>query len=126
VATAAAQNFKRLPLGKPEEHETKYEGRYLITSTSKAATHSERRPAHTATRTPFNMVPCNRQLEVAMTFFADQAGDVAAFAKNAGPQALRVDYLTKEGRRAIYTPDFIVRTLGRRYFLVETKGQEDR
>lgn len=91
-----------------------------------AATHSERRPAQTATRTPFNLVACNRQLEVALTFFADQAEDVVAFAKNAGPQALRIDYLTKEGRRAIYTPDFIVRAAAGRYFLVETKGREDR
>jgi type III restriction enzyme len=91
-----------------------------------AATHSERRPAQTAERTPFNLVPCDRQLEVAMCHFADHATDVAAFAKNAGPQALRIDYLTREGRRAIYTPDFIVRTTADRYFLIETKGQEDR
>src|SRR5207302_5743811 len=90
------------------------------------ATHSERRPAQRAERTPFNLVPCNRQLEVAMTLFADRATDVAALAKNAGPQALRIDYLTKEGRRAIYTPDFIVRIASGRYFLVETKGREDR
>jgi type III restriction enzyme len=91
-----------------------------------AATHSERRPAQRASRTPFNLVPCNRQLEVAFAYFADQAGDVVTFAKNAGPQALRIDYLTKEGRRAIYTPDFLVRTAAGRCFLVETKGREDR
>ena len=44
----------------------------------------------------------------------------------AGPQALRIDYLTKEGRRAIYTPDFIARTRNGRCYLIETKGQEDR
>ena len=89
-------------------------------------THSERHPVEKAERTPFNLVPCNRELEVAMTQFADIADDVAAFAKNAGPQALRIDYLNKEGRRAIYTPDFIIRLSDGRYFLVETKGQADR
>jgi type III restriction enzyme len=90
------------------------------------ATHSERHPAVTARHTPFNLVPCNRQLEVAMAQFADDAEDVAAFAKNAGPQALRIDYLAPEGRRAIYTPDFITRKTDGHYLLVETKGQEDR
>ena len=90
------------------------------------ATHSERHPAEVAERTPFNLVPCNRELEVAMTHFVDRAEDVTAFGKNAGPQALRVDYLNKQGRRAIYTPDFIVRLTSGRYLLVETKGQSDR
>ncbi|MCG6535686.1 MAG: restriction endonuclease subunit R, partial [Syntrophales bacterium LBB04] len=51
------------------------------------ATHSERHPAIPANRTPFNLVPCNRELEVALTHFADHAPDLAAFCKNAGPQA---------------------------------------
>ena len=49
--------------------------------------------------TPFNLAPCNRQLEVAMTHFLDRAEDVAAFAKNQGPQCLRIDCLNAEGRR---------------------------
>jgi type III restriction enzyme len=89
------------------------------------ATNSERRPALPAVRTPFNLVPCANHLEVAFAKFADFVGDVAAFAKNAGPQALRIDYLTGEGRRAIYTPDFFVRTADGHYFLVETKGRSD-
>lgn len=89
------------------------------------ATHSEKRPTQTARKTPFNLVPCANQLEVAMTNFADLAHDVAAFAKNAGPQALRIDYLNTAGRRSIYTPDFMVRIADGSYLLVETKGRAD-
>jgi len=90
------------------------------------ATHSERHPAEIAERTPFNLVPCSNQLEVALAHFADVASDVDAFAKNSGPQALRIDYLSREGRRASYTPDFIVRKKDAHYLLVETKGRADR
>ena len=90
------------------------------------ATHSERRPALEAKKTVFNLVPCNRELEVAFTKYADRAGDVAAFAKNAGPQCLRIDYLASGGRLAFYTPDFFVRTKEDNCYLVETKGREDR
>lgn len=89
-------------------------------------THSERRPTLEAKSTLFNLVPCNRELEVASTKFFDRAPDVAAFAKNAGPQCLRVDYLAAGGRLAFYTPDFFVRTKAGHYYLVETKGREDK
>ncbi len=90
------------------------------------ATHSERRPAVGSDKTPFNLVPCANQLEVAMSQFLGFANDVAAFAKNAGPQALRIDYLSPDGRRATYTPDFLVRKGDGHYFLCETKGRADR
>jgi type III restriction enzyme len=89
------------------------------------ATHSERRPTTGSARTPFNLVPCENQLEMAMAQFFTKAKDVAAFAKNAGPQALRMDYLTTEGRRSTYTPDFIVRDTGGKYYVAETKGRAD-
>jgi type III restriction enzyme len=89
-------------------------------------THSERRPVEEADKTPFNLVPCNRELEVAFTAFADNAPDVTAFCKNAGPQSLRIDYLASGGRLAFYTPDFIVRLNTGNYLLVETKGREDK
>src|SRR5437867_623429 len=89
-------------------------------------THNERRPALTAGRTLFNLVPCNRNLEVALAQFANNAADVEAFAKNSGPQSLRIDYLQAGGRLAFYTPDFFIRTKVGNHFLVETKGREDR
>jgi len=87
---------------------------------------SERRPALEAAKTLFNLVTCNRELEVAVAKFCDRAPDVAAFAKNAGSQCLRVDYLAHGDRLAFYTPDFFARTIDGHYYLVETKGREDR
>lgn len=86
---------------------------------------SERRPALRSDRTLFNLVPCNRSLEQALVEFFNKSGDLIAFAKNAGPQALRIDYLADGQRPALYLPDFLVRT-GSGYYLVETKGQIDR
>jgi type III restriction enzyme len=90
-------------------------------------THSENRPVRPATHTLFNLVPCNRELELAVAAFLDErAKDVAAFAKNAGPQCLRIDYLASGARLAFYTPDFFVRTKDGNCYLIETKGREDR
>ena len=89
-------------------------------------THSENHPAIPSEHTLFNLVPCNRELEVAMSQFLDHAPDVKAFCKNAGPQALRIDYLSQKGRLALYTPDFMARLHRKEYVLIETKGREDR
>ncbi len=87
---------------------------------------SERRPVLTSHKTLFNLIPCNRALETAFAELMTRCGDVVAFAKNAGPQALRIDYLADGHRLAFYTPDFFVRTKNGRCYLVETKGQVDR
>ena len=87
---------------------------------------NERRPVHQSSRTLFNLVPCNRALELAFSELSTRGADVAAFAKNAGPQALRIDYLADGLRLAFYTPDFLVRLTNGRCLLVETKGQADR
>jgi type III restriction enzyme len=89
-------------------------------------THSAHRPAVPAKRTLFNLAPCNRDLEVAMSQFLDRAPDVVAFCKNAGPQSLRVDYLSGNGQLAFYTPDFLARLDDGNYALVETKGRVDK
>jgi type III restriction enzyme len=91
------------------------------------ATHSSVHPAIPAARTLFNLVPCNRKLEVAMAQTLDRTfKDVAAFAKNAGPQALRIDYLTDQRRLSLYTPDFIARKTDGAHLLIETKGRVDK
>jgi len=87
---------------------------------------SERHPVQQSEKTLFNLIPCNRSLETAFSILCDKAEDVSAFAKNAGPQALRIDYLSAAMRPALYTPDFFVRTRDGRHYLVETKGQVDR
>ncbi len=88
-------------------------------------THSETRPTLPAENTPFNLVPCNREFEVMMTTFLNRAPDIQSFCKNAGPQALRIDYLSNSGRLSFYTPDFIIKKKDGNCLLVETKGRED-
>ncbi|MBC7235896.1 MAG: restriction endonuclease subunit R, partial [Chloroflexi bacterium] len=89
------------------------------------ATSTDRRPALPARRTMFNLVPCDNDFEQVFADFLDVAQDVAAFAKNAGPQKLMIDYLKPDGQRALYVPDFFVRTAGGDHYLVELKGRQD-
>ena len=109
-----------------EERKPRGEGISITEWKPFQVSHSENHPAIPATHTLFNLVPCNREFEVAMSHFLDQAPDVRAFCKNAGPQALRIDYLSQKGRLALYTPDFIARLNQKEYALIETKGREDR
>ncbi len=88
-------------------------------------THSENRPALPATKNPFNLVACNRQFEFLMKEFLNRAPDVDAFCKNAGPQSLRIDYVSSAGRLSYYTPDFMARQSDGHYVLIETKGRVD-
>lgn len=89
------------------------------------ATSTENRPAVAAERTLFNLVPCENEFERAFTDFCDYAEDVSAFAKNAGPQKLMMDYLRPDGHRAFYVPDFFVREKDGACYLCELKGKED-
>jgi len=73
----------------------------------------------------FNLVPCENDFERAFTDFCDFANDVAAFAKNAGPQKLMIDYLRPDGHRALYAPDFLARLADGGYLLCELKGRQD-
>jgi type III restriction enzyme len=50
---------------------------------------------------------------------------VAAFAKNAGPQKLMIDYLKPDGQRGLYAPDFFARAADGTHYLIELKGRQD-
>ncbi len=86
---------------------------------------TEQRPAVPARRTMFNLVPCDSEFEQEFVNFLDRAGDVVAFAKNAGPQKLMIDYVRPDRRLALYVPDFFVRTDTGGCCLVELKGRQD-
>jgi type III restriction enzyme len=109
-----------------EQRRTAGTGRSIALWKPFQVTHSATHPAVPASRTLFNLVTCNRDLEVAMSQFLDRAPDVAAFCKNAGPQSLRVDYLSSSGQLAFYTPDFLVRLSSGHCVLVEAKGRVDK
>jgi len=89
------------------------------------ATSTPDRPAVPARRTLFNLVPCDNNCERDFVGFCERADDVAAFAKNAGPQKLMIDYLRPDGYRALYVPDFFVRLTDGSYLLCELKGMVD-
>ena len=89
------------------------------------ASSTKRQPAVPAERTLFNLVACDNDFEQAFADFCDYAGDIAAFAKNAGPQKLMIDYLKPDGHRAFYLPDFFVRATDGTHYLCELKGRED-
>lgn len=89
------------------------------------ANHSERHPAIEAAKTAFNLVPCVNAFEKEMALFLNRAPDVTAFCKNAGPEAVRIDYQTHTGRLAHYTPDFLILQEDGRYVMLETKGRVD-
>lgn len=90
------------------------------------ASHSDHNPCKPAAKTMFNLVPCRGGLEAVFVPFLDlKDNGVAAFAKNAGPQALRIDYVRANGQVSTYTPDFFVRGDDGAMYLAETKGRED-
>jgi len=89
------------------------------------ATSTSNRPAVPSKKTMFNLVPCDNEFERAFSDFCDYAGDIAAFAKNAGPQKLMIDYLRPDGHRALYVPDFLIRDTKGDNILCELKGKED-
>ncbi|MBW1741312.1 MAG: DEAD/DEAH box helicase family protein, partial [Deltaproteobacteria bacterium] len=100
-------------------------GQRLSTWKPFQATSTDKRPASKADRTMFNLVPCDNEFEQSFADFCDIAKDIAAFAKNAGPQKLMIDYLKPDGHRALYVPDFFVRLSDDNYLLVELKGKVD-
>lgn len=86
-------------------------------------TSTQSKPVIKAEKTLFNLVPCNQNFELTFAEFIDNyAEDLVAFAKNAGPQALRIDYKGVNSQHAYYTPDFLLRTKTGKHYLVETKG----
>lgn len=89
------------------------------------ATSTDKRPAVPAQRTMFNLVPCENEFEQEFADFCDYASDVVAFAKNAGPQKLMIDYLRPDGHRAFYVPDYFIRLKNGNNILVELKGRVD-
>ena len=129
VAAAIEAVFKPLILEKAIHEETrqplKKPPMWLSDWLPYPFTHSQRHPAILARKCLFNLVPCHSHFEAEFAQWLDAAPDVVAFAKNAGPQALRIDYINASGRIARYIPDFFIRDNKGAYFLVETKGMPD-
>ncbi len=91
------------------------------------STYSQTRPVQQAENTPFNLIPCDNHFESNVARFLARAAktDVVSFCKNAGPQALRIDYINSSGQLALYTPDFLIRASSGKTYILECKGRSD-
>lgn len=85
--------------------------------------------AHLATtKSIFNKVvgePNSGGFELRFAAFLEAALDVQAFAKNYLAIGFKLDYVKTDGDLSNYTPDFIVRTVDRKIWIVETKGRAE-
>ncbi|MFA6109172.1 MAG: DEAD/DEAH box helicase family protein [Candidatus Latescibacterota bacterium] len=90
---------------------------------------SWRRHFTVAEKTIFNVVACYNAFEADFSHFLDTAPDVLRFAKLCEHfTGFHVQYLKASGALGTYYPDFVVVQQDRnteRYWVVETKGQED-
>ena len=82
------------------------------------------RPVYTADKCILNYVPCSNDLEVEFARFLDRAEDVEAFTKNE-KLGFFVEYVSFEGGLKNYRPDFIAKTTGGKFYILETKGEVD-
>jgi type III restriction enzyme len=81
-----------------------------------------------ATKSIFKKVvgePNSGGFELRFAAFLEDANDVNAFAKNYLAVGFKHDYVKASGDLANYVPDFIVRTMDGRIWLVETKGRAE-
>ena len=78
-----------------------------------------------ATKTVFNLVPCENDFEKRFARFLEDAADATAFAKLPEQFGFSIDYTDSAGNLRYYEPDFAVILADGRHYLVETKGRED-
>src|SRR4051812_19385321 len=82
------------------------------------------RPTFAATKSIFNLVPCENQLELAFARFLDDVADVSAFAKLPEQFGLAIEYVDNASNMRHYYPDFVARLATGAHWLLETKGAE--
>lgn len=78
-----------------------------------------------ASKSVFNVQPCDNELEVRFAAFLERCPDVVSFAKLTPEARFSLEYKSSAQRLAYYYPDFVaVASSGRRY-VIETKGLVD-
>jgi type III restriction enzyme len=77
-----------------------------------------------ASKSVFNMIPCDNDFEKAFARFLDSAEDVRAFAKLPQPFAFSIDYTDGGMNLRSYYPDFVALDSSGQHWLIETKGME--
>jgi len=73
----------------------------------------------------FNKIIGDSKLELEFANFLETSEDVISFVKNYFAVNFRIDYINTRGDISNYYPDFIVKTLENKIYIVETKGLED-
>lgn len=82
------------------------------------------RPTYPATKSIFNLVPCDNELERKFARFLDKADDVVAFAKLPEQFSFAIEYVDNAANMRYYYPDFVARLDNGEHWLLETKGAE--
>ncbi len=77
-----------------------------------------------ATKSVFNMTPCDNDFERDFARFLENTDDVRAFAKLPQPFGFSIDYVDGGMNLRSYYPDFAAVDSGGQNWLIETKGME--
>jgi hypothetical protein len=83
------------------------------------------RPTFNATKTVFNLVPCDNQFEVEFARSLEDMTDVVRFAKLPSQFGFAIEYTDNVSSLRYYEPDFVAVLFDGAHYLVETKGRED-
>jgi type III restriction enzyme len=83
------------------------------------------RPTLNATKTVFNLVPCDNQFEKEFARALEDMADVVRFSKLPTQFSFAIEYTDSASSLRYYEPDFVAVLSDSTHFLVETKGRED-
>ena len=86
---------------------------------------TKEQPYLTPTKSVFNRIIGDSQLERDFAWFLEKSGDVLAYAKNYFAVGFKLDYVNDDGDISNYYPDFVVKVSDKKTFIIETKGRED-
>lgn len=78
-----------------------------------------------ASKSIFNRIVGDSDLELRFAKFLDKCEDVKSFAKNYFAVQFKIDYVNTKGELSNYYPDFFVKCDNGITYIVETKGLED-
>lgn len=78
-----------------------------------------------ASKSIFNLVPCDNEFEKEFAQFLQKASDVQRFAKLPEQFGFAIEYTDNMGNLRFYEPDFVALTNDGTHYIVETKGLED-
>ncbi len=77
------------------------------------------------TKSVFNKIIGDSQLELQFAGFLERCPDVVSYAKNYMAVNFKLEYVNADGDISHYIPDFFVKTTSGKVYVVETKGNAD-